>query len=109
MTFQHHALASGGWRKLSLIEQLGNIGSEVGRAIKWREKDTASYQRAVQRAFELVDLTLQDQRWRRRLKEIARLREVLGDALTGGQEYRSTFEDIERYLFRFALAARKSH
>jgi hypothetical protein len=29
---QHESLVSGGWAKLSLAEQLGNVGSEVSRA-----------------------------------------------------------------------------
>ena len=107
MKFQHQVLAKEGWQKFSLAEQLGNVGSEVGRAIKWREKDATLYRGAIQRAFELLDLTLRDSRWKKRLKEIARLREVLGDAFTGGEAYKSKFEDIDRYLFQFALAARR--
>ena len=38
MTYQHKNLASGHWHELSLIEQMANIGSEVERAIKWRNK-----------------------------------------------------------------------
>ncbi len=36
MSFQHKDLAAGGWAKLSLVEQLANIGSEISRAIKAR-------------------------------------------------------------------------
>ena len=34
----HQELASGRWRTLSLLEQMANIGSEVGRAINAREQ-----------------------------------------------------------------------
>jgi hypothetical protein len=103
----HRNLASGGWQKLSLAEQLGNIGSEVGRARRWIDKDQKLYNGAILRALELFDLTLADSRWKGRLREIARLREVFCDAITGGKEYKSTLKDLERYLFYFAFLSRR--
>lgn len=108
MSFQHKILAGGRWQELSLKEQLGNIGGEVSRAIKWRRRDTDAFERTVFRALELFDLTLGDPRWRHRLKEIARAREMFCDAISGGKEYGNMLEDIDRYLFQFALAARIS-
>ncbi len=104
--FRHKELAEGGWQKLSLVEQLGNIGSEVGRARKWRNKDEKTFQGAVERALELFDLTLEDPRWKKRRYEIARAREVFVDAISGGKEYKSSLEDLERYFYSFAFAAR---
>ncbi len=104
--FLHKELASGGWSRLSLKEQLGNIGSEVSRAISWRTKDKKLYDSAIERALELFDLTLEDKRWRGRLLEIARAREVFCDAISGGKEYKSSLEDLERYFDQFAYAAR---
>lgn len=106
MSFEHKDLSEGGWSKLSLAEQLGNVGSEVSRAKKWVNKDENISKNALVRAMELMDLTLADQKWKKRLKELARVRELLGDLFTGGQEYQSTFEDLDRYFFQFALAAR---
>ena len=106
MHYQHRTLAAGGWSRLSLAEQLGNIGSEVERALQWREKDQKLYRGAVSRVFELLDFTIRDARWRTRLKELMRVREVLADAVLGGKEYKSSLEDIEGYFFQFALAAR---
>jgi hypothetical protein len=57
--------------------------------------------------LELLDLTLADLRWRDRRREIARARELLGDAATGGREYGSTLEDLDRYFLAFAVAARQ--
>ncbi|KKT62911.1 MAG: hypothetical protein UW81_C0026G0009 [Candidatus Giovannonibacteria bacterium GW2011_GWC2_44_9] len=104
--FLHKELASGGWSKFSLAEQFGNISSEVSRAIRWRGKDKKLYEGAIERALELFDLTLEDNRWRGRLREIARVREVFCDAVSGGQEYKSSLEDLELYFFQFAVAAR---
>ena len=108
MLIQHKNLATGGWQKLSLVEQLGNIGSEISRALTWRDKNQKSYENAIDRALELLDLTIADSRWRSRLKEIVRTRELLADAIFGGKGYKTTFEDLNRYFFHFAFAARVS-
>lgn len=94
------------WRTLTLAEQLGNIGSEVGRAAKWQGKDDDSFWGAVGRALELLDLTRADSRWKKRRGEIDRARETFSDAVLGGHEYNSFLPDLERYFMRFALLAR---
>ena len=106
MAIQHKNLAAGGWQKLSLMEQMGNIGGEVSRALRWQNKDEKLYKNAINRALELLDLTISDPRWQNRLKEIVRTRELLADAMFGGKEYKTTFEDLNRYFFHFAIAAR---
>ena len=106
MPFLHKELAEGGWSRLSLSEQMGNIGSEVSRAALWQGKDAASFQAAVLRALELFDLTVRDPRWGARLKEICRSREVFCDAAMGEQEYGSLLADLEPYFDDFAIAAR---
>jgi hypothetical protein len=104
----HKDLAHGGWAKLSLVEQLGNVGSEVGRAVKrHRQGNLEQRDKALERALELLDLTIQDPRWKLRLKEICRAREVLCDVFYGGNQYKSTPEDLEKYFFQFALAAQQ--
>lgn len=103
----HKELASGRWFKLSLAEQLANIGSEVNRARRWQGKDENIFWGAVERALELFDLTLKDQRWRGRLREIARVREVFCDAVLGEKNYQTSLKDLERYFLPFALFARR--
>ncbi len=106
--FLHKELAEGRWYKMSLMEQLGNIGSEVGRAKIYQDKnDKERFQKAVDRALELFDLTLADFRWRSRLLEIGRARDVFCDAISGGKEYDSNLSDLERYFMYFAIAARQ--
>ena len=89
------------------MEQLGNIGSEVGRAAGWREKDPETARLAVFRALELFDLTLNDDRWNGRQREVARAREVFCDAVYGGTLYNSTLKDLMPYFDQFAFAARQ--
>lgn len=108
--FFHKDLALGKWQSLSLAEQLGNIGSEVGRALNWQkqgeEKNKTS---ALERALELFDLTLRDPRWLPRLKELARAREVVVDFFWGDNIYQSTPENLDKYFYYFAYSARNNH
>ncbi len=103
----HGTLAQGRWRQLSLVEQLANIGSEIGRAAHARSQGREDRSRnALERGLELFDLTIADSRWRHRLKEIARAREVVCDFFVGDNAYGSTAESLERYFLAFAIAAR---
>ena len=104
----HKDLAAGRWFELTLFEQLGNIGSEVGRAAHLKGKDDRRFQFAFERALELFDLTISDPRWRLRLKEICRAREIFCDAAVGKGEYNTTLEDLDRYFMQYALAARRA-
>ena len=107
MTFQHKSLAAGRWALMPLDEQMGNIGSEISRAINWKNKGNEEYSRgAVVRALELFDLTLDSQKGLRRLREIARAREVVVDYFWGDNEYGSTETSMRQYFDWFALAAR---
>jgi hypothetical protein len=104
---RHRELAGGRWRELTLAAQLGNAGAEVGRVLRWRGRDERLAAAAFERALELLDLTLADPRWRNRRREIARARELLCDAVSGGREYGSTLEALDRYFLAFAVAARQ--
>lgn len=91
------------------MEQLGNINSEVDRAIAWHRKgDLQRSTSAPYRALELFDLTISDPRWRTagRLKELARAREVLCDTFFGRNVYSTSRESLSRYFYYFAWAAR---
>jgi hypothetical protein len=93
---------------MSLAEQLGNVGSEVGRALRWRSRDLRIAEAALHRALELIDLTLDDPRHRAsaaRLREICRVREVLLDFLVGTNQYGSTEATVQRYFDAFAVVA----
>jgi hypothetical protein len=103
----HPDLAAGRWYQLSLAEQLGNVGAEVGRMRRQGARDERRAAAAFERALELLDLTVADPRWRGRRREIARAREILCDAAFGGREYGSTLEDLDRYFLWFAVAARR--
>ncbi|MGD9200423.1 MAG: hypothetical protein PVI26_02570 [Chitinispirillia bacterium] len=107
MSPEHKSLAEGRWFTFSLCSQMANIGSEVERAISWGRKGNADYkERAFFRALELIDLTIQDPKNRKRLKEICRVREILADFLYFDNEYNSTEEQWQKYFYSFTYAAR---
>lgn len=94
------------WGKMSLVEQMGNIGSEVGRAARAQGQKDESFSGATTRALELFDLTLRDKRWLGRLREIGRVREIFCDIVFGNQKYQTTLLDLEKYFMNFAIVAR---
>lgn len=110
MNYQHKNLAAGRWKKLSFFEQLANIGSEVQRAINWRGRKPEYSQLAFERALELLDLTIRDEKnqKRGRLKEILRLREILVDYFFDNN-YKSKAEDWENYFLAFTYAANNKY
>ena len=95
------------WAKLSLVDQMAHIGSEVVRAINWRQKSNSQYsQLAFYRALELIDLSLACRKTFPALKEIARVREMLVDYFAGSNQYQSTDKAWQMYFYAFTYAAR---
>jgi hypothetical protein len=98
------------WAALSFEEQMGNIGSEVGRAIiSHRKNMKAREDRAIERALDLFAATtdvLIGTPFAYRLGEALRAREEFLRLFFDG-----TFEEdadkIERYFMYFAYAARE--
>ena len=107
MTFQHKELATGRWRGLSFLEQMANVGAEIGRTVSWKEKNRPDFSwRAFERALELLDLTIADPRNRSRLRELLRVREALADHFAFDNDFQSSDESWERYFYPFQYAAR---
>lgn len=105
----HKNLANGKWFELTFIEQMANIGSEVIRAINWKRKGETEYSNnAIERALELLYLTIEDLKNRKpsRLKELTRLYETLVDYFYCDNIYGSSDELWEKYFYAFNYAAR---
>jgi hypothetical protein len=106
MTALHQALAAGRWFGLPLVEQLAHVGSEIERTMRWRSKGNEEVaRRALERALELLDLTIADAKHRSRLRELTRLREVLVDFFWFDNRYGSTDESWRKYFHAFTHAA----
>lgn len=107
----HGQLANGRWAEMPLAEQMGNIGSEISRASRWKSKgNSARMTGAADRALELIDLSIswaQLEKNRRghpgALYEICRLREVVCETFYGEDRYHTTPEELVKYFDRFAL------
>jgi hypothetical protein len=106
----HAGLAAGRWHTLTIAEQMGNIGSEVSRALRANANGNQTrVWSALERALELFDLTTTDPRWdRHRRKEIRRAREVTCDYLAGDNQYGTSAESLDRYFLAFAVLARQT-
>jgi hypothetical protein len=105
---QHKNLSEGRWQDFSLMEQMANIGSEVSRALTWRNKANDAYaKKAINRALELIDLTLDGKFTFGRYRELCRLREALVDYFYGTNEFASNDALWLGYFNRFNFAARK--
>ncbi|TSC97650.1 MAG: Uncharacterized protein Greene101447_397 [Parcubacteria group bacterium Greene1014_47] len=112
MKIMHHSPSIvDSWFLLSLEEQMGNIGSEVGRTRNWQGEDAKLFWGSAERALELMDLTIEDERWKNtgRRREVAVARELFCSAATGDNQYKTSLEDLDNYFFQFALAARATH
>jgi len=110
MKYQHQQLARGRWEKLSFVEQLANVGSEVERTISWGEKGNRSYsQKAFERTLELMDLTIADSKNKKRLRELTRVREALIDYFFGENQFSSSDQLWRNYFLAFNYAARINH
>ena len=104
----HAELAAGRWQTFPLMLQLAHIGSEVSRACKAKEAGNATrMQSAFERMLELLNMTIGDPKNRYRLRELCRMREVLGDYLLGDNLYHSTGPSFDRYFLQFAVAAKR--
>ncbi len=107
MTYQNRNLAEERWYDLSFFEQMANVGAEIGRTILWRNKGKPDIsQRAFERALELLDLTISDEKNQRRLGELLRVRESLADCYFFDNIYRSSDESWQRCFYPFQFAAR---
>ena len=106
-SFQHKELANGRWQDFSFFEQAANIGSEVERAISWRRKGNLEYSHlSFERALELLDLTINDPKNQKKLRELLRLREVLIDYFYSNNSFSSSDSLWQSYFSPFNFAAR---
>ena len=97
------------WAQLTFNEQMGNIGSEVGRAIiAHRNGNTVRESRAIDRAIDLFSATVEaliGTKYAYRLKEVLRARDEFLRLFFDGT-FDQDADNIDRYFMYFAFAAR---
>lgn len=100
-----HTFDTTAWSKMDVFNQMGNIGSEVGRALKAkREGNTSRSQAAFYRGLDLIDETAQlwaDQK-KVGLRELLYARELFAESVTTDK----VDQTLEAYFMQFAIAAR---
>lgn len=105
----HKELADGRWFTFSIFEQLGNVGSEFERAATaFQRGNQERFEKAFERMLELLDLTVEDPKWRTggRLRELLRLREEVCDVFHGNEVFGTSIETLKKHFLYFGIAAR---
>ena len=96
------------WAQLSIFEQMGNIGAEVGRAVNaTRAGKDKRAQGAIDRAVDLLDATVEVlvAQGSPRVKEVLRAREEFLRLFFDGT-FEQDADNIVRYFDLFAIVAR---
>ncbi len=101
----HSQLSQEKWQNLPFFNQMANVGAEIGRAINWRSKNQDVSRGAFERGLELLDLTIDDFKNRKYLKELCRLREVLADYFYFDNEHGLDDKNMNNYFYGFNYAS----
>ena len=93
------------WKNHSIAYQMGNIGSEVSRSLKWTEKGNQKRANsAIDRALELFDFTIEaNVKNHARLTEILKAREEFCDYFFGGNSWHTNPKKMQKYYDGFAM------
>jgi len=98
----HKNLTQERWQKFSAKEQILNIAAELSRAKFWLEgKNEKQILNCLNRAFELIDLTIYAFKNQRALKELLRFREVLAQFYINQDKNIEEFKKIFKTLLMF--------
>ena len=90
------------WYQMSVEKQIGNIGSEVNRAIQWQNKgNTDRARNFCNKAKELLQLSMEDPKNRHRRGEFFNGIVELEDRFFGENQYNTTDEMLKKYYDAF--------
>lgn len=94
------------WQSRSIIDQMGNIGSEVGRSLAAKKSGNRDDMlTAFYRGIDLIDATVEGliAKHSPRAKEVLRARELFAESVLTKKED----PGLEEYFMQFAIAQRK--
>ena len=101
----HSEEAREDWKTHSITYQMGNIGSEVSRSLKWTEKGNEERAtKAIDRALELFDFTIEANKDNHaRLSEILIARDEFCDYFFGGNSWHTDPQKMQKYYDGFVM------
>lgn len=77
----HKELSQDKWNRFDKKNQILMIGSELGRVKTWIcRKDYEEARESYLRAIEIIDLTINDPKWKDCLRELLRYKELIAEA-----------------------------
>ena len=97
------------WAKMSIFDQMGNISSEVGRAIKAKKQNNIeSMENAVIRALDLFDATIDELIKARSIKskEVLRSKDQFLTIINEQSPTSQELNSLDSYFTQFAIASR---
>jgi hypothetical protein len=100
-----HTFSAAKWAEMDMFNQMGNIGSEVGRALSAKRQGKLDRcQTAFYRGLDLIDETARLWAIQKRagLKELLYARELFAESVTTDK----VDPTLEAYFMQFAVAAR---
>lgn len=100
-----HIFDKNRWQAMTIFEQMGNIGSEVGRALNAKKRgDEKGMNSALWRGLDLIDASVEKlvQTKSPQTKEFLRAREQFAKLILTDDED----ESLEKYFMEFAIVAR---
>lgn len=106
---QHKTEAAGAWSERSFLEQMSNIGSEIYRALNWKDRDNIEYSnQASLRALELFDLSKDSKHTHPQLRELCRMRELWLDYYLGDNSYSLDHDFFNNYFNQLTIRYKNS-
>ena len=93
------------WADHPITYQMGNIGSEVSRSLKWTEKKNEKRAaKSIDRALELFEFTIDANLANHaRLTEILKAREEFCDYFFNNNSWHTNPEQMQKYYDGFAM------
>ncbi len=90
------------WFEMPVGMQISNIGSEVARAISWKNKENEKRKIGFcEKAIEFLQLSIEDPKNRYRVGEFSFCIEELKDYFLGENIYNTTDEMLHKYYDAF--------
>jgi len=103
--FLHKDLSLERWFKFAFVEQMANVGAEIGRTVKWKQTDIKHSNGAFARGMELLCLTIGDPKNKKHLNKLLEIKDGLIDHFVGSNKYETTDEQWDKYFYAFGYIA----